>query len=146
MTALERWDSFYVIVGSSAGALIGLQFVVMTLIAERPVATKDAQAGAAFATPNVLHFGVVLFLTLVLYGNFAWFREQFCVVMCPYGRLQSVLLDGDSLVVGYDKRRGEPRGGPPAADAIDATHRRSVKNAGGEGELGKARPRAPRSP
>ncbi len=55
-------------------------------------------------------FGVVLFLTAVLYGNFAWFREQFCVVMCPYGRLQSVLLDQSSLVVGYDRRRGEPRG------------------------------------
>jgi hypothetical protein len=66
MTALERWDSFYVIVGSSAGALIGLQFVVMTLVAERPVATKDAQAGAAFATPNVIHFCAVLFLSAML--------------------------------------------------------------------------------
>jgi hypothetical protein len=66
MTALERWESFYVIVGSSAGALIGLQFVVMTLIAERPVAQKDAKAGAAFATPNVIHFGAVLFLSAML--------------------------------------------------------------------------------
>jgi len=49
-------------------------------------------------------------LAAVLYFNFAWFREQFCVVLCPYGRLQSVLLDGDSLVVGYDAQRGEPRG------------------------------------
>ncbi len=55
-------------------------------------------------------FLVVAFLTLVLYGNFAWFREQFCVVMCPYGRLQSLLVDADSLVVGYDEKRGEPRG------------------------------------
>lgn len=49
-------------------------------------------------------------LTIVMYVNFAWFREQFCVVLCPYGRLQSVLTDPQSLFVGYDARRGEPRG------------------------------------
>jgi cytochrome c oxidase accessory protein FixG len=48
--------------------------------------------------------------SLVLYGNFSWFREQLCLVVCPYGRLQSVLFDDDSLVVGYDAARGEPRG------------------------------------
>ncbi len=48
-------------------------------------------------------------VSLVLYGNFAFFREQLCLVVCPYGRLQSVLMDDDSLVVGYDERRGEPR-------------------------------------
>ncbi|HVH47935.1 MAG TPA: cytochrome c oxidase accessory protein CcoG, partial [Labilithrix sp.] len=48
--------------------------------------------------------------TALFYVAFGIFREQFCVVMCPYGRLQSVLLDDDSLVVGYDERRGEPRG------------------------------------
>ncbi len=47
--------------------------------------------------------------TALAYGVFGLFREQFCVVMCPYGRLQSVLLDDDALVVGYDERRGEPR-------------------------------------
>ena len=55
-------------------------------------------------------FLVVMALSGILYFNFAWFREQFCVVLCPYGRLQSVLLDPDSLVVGYDTKRGEPRG------------------------------------
>jgi cytochrome c oxidase accessory protein FixG len=55
-------------------------------------------------------FAIVLGVTGVLYFNFAWFREQFCVVVCPYGRLQSVLLDKDSLIIGYDKTRGEPRG------------------------------------
>jgi hypothetical protein len=66
MTALDGWENFYVIVGSSAGALIGLQFVVMTLLADMPVAGSDAQAGEAFGTPNVVHFGVVLFLSAVL--------------------------------------------------------------------------------
>jgi cytochrome c oxidase accessory protein FixG len=57
--------------------------------------------------------------TAVLYLNFAWFREQLCVVMCPYGRLQGVMLDANSLVVGYDARRGEPRGKKGAAGAGD---------------------------
>jgi cytochrome c oxidase accessory protein FixG len=55
-------------------------------------------------------FGWMIAVTAIMYGNFAFFREQLCVVVCPYGRLQSVLLDDDSLVVGYDERRGEPRG------------------------------------
>ena len=59
---LTAWETFYVIIGSAAGALIGLQFVVMTLIAERPAA-RAAEASAAFATPGVVHFGVVLFLS-----------------------------------------------------------------------------------
>ena len=63
MTALVGWGNFYVIVGSSAGALIGLQFVVITLIANRPVVTDQAQAGEAFATPTVVHFGAVLLLS-----------------------------------------------------------------------------------
>lgn len=65
MSALAEWDSFYVIVGSAAGALIGLQFVVMTLIAERPP-LRAADAGAAFATPTVAHFSAVLFLSALL--------------------------------------------------------------------------------
>jgi hypothetical protein len=66
MTALAGWENFYVIVGSSAGALIGLQFVVITLIANRPVTPGLAQAGSAFATPAVVHFGTVLLLSAVL--------------------------------------------------------------------------------
>ena len=58
MTILDGWRNFYVIVGSSAGALIGLQFVVITLIAAKPIPGADAQTGGAFATPTVVHFGV----------------------------------------------------------------------------------------
>jgi len=63
--------------------------------------------------PPSLHpqaFGWGLAGTAILYGHFAFFREQFCLVLCPYGRLQGVLVDRDTLVVGYDERRGEPRG------------------------------------
>jgi hypothetical protein len=66
MTALSGWENFYVIVGSSAGALIGLQFVVLTLIANKPILRGEAQAGAAFSTPSVVHFGVVLLLSAVI--------------------------------------------------------------------------------
>src|SRR5207237_7635775 len=65
MPELTEWDSFYVIVGAAAGALIGLQFVVVTLIAERPP-LRAAEAGAAFATPTIVHFGAVLLLSALL--------------------------------------------------------------------------------
>ena len=65
MTALEAWENFYVIVGSSAGALIGLQFVVIALIAELPIADY-ANTGSAFATPTVVHFAAVLLLSVIL--------------------------------------------------------------------------------
>ena len=54
-------------------------------------------------------FAWMIATTALCYGVFGLFREQFCVVMCPYGRLQSVLIDDDALVVGYDEKRGEPR-------------------------------------
>lgn len=67
-------------------------------------------------------FVVVFFLAGALYFNFAWFREQFCIVLCPYGRFQSALIDKDSVVIGYDENRGEPRGkakDPGVGDCID---------------------------
>jgi len=48
--------------------------------------------------------------TGIFYGVYARFREQVCIVVCPYGRLQGVLLDPNSVIVGYDYNRGEPRG------------------------------------
>ena len=55
-------------------------------------------------------FGLTMGFTAILMFNFAWFREQFCVVLCPYGRMQSVLHDRDSVTVAYHAGRGEPRG------------------------------------
>ena len=65
MSELAGWDSFYIIIGSAAGALIGLQFVVMTLLADRP---PTLAAGAAFATPTIVHFGAVLLLSALLHA------------------------------------------------------------------------------
>ena len=65
--------------------------------------------------PTAFVFMVVA--TLVLFVNFTWFREQLCIVICPYGRLQGALYDPDTLLVGYDKKRGEPRGAAGTAGA-----------------------------
>lgn len=65
-----------------------------------------------FGSPSAhpVGFGVVVVVSALMFLDFAWFREQTCMVACPYGRLQSVLLDRQSMVIGYDAGRGEPRG------------------------------------
>jgi cytochrome c oxidase accessory protein FixG len=71
---------------------------------------------------NWTSFVVVGFITGVLWFDFAWFREQFCIVLCPYGRLQGALIDKHSVVIGYDEKRGEPRGKkqtPGVGDCVD---------------------------
>ncbi len=59
------------------------------------------------------HIGTLIALlifTTVFFFVYWWFREQACIVVCPYGRLQGVMLDKNSIVVAYDRKRGEPRG------------------------------------
>lgn len=70
---------------------------------------------------HLVAFSVVTFLTGSLYFAFSWFREQFCIILCPYGRLQSALTDDHSVVIGYDAKRGEPRGKADAqhGDCVD---------------------------
>lgn len=68
---------------------------------------------AMMRTEPSRHWGAFVFMVVAtgaLYFNFAWFREQLCIVICPYGRIQSALIDDHSLVIGYDAARGEPRG------------------------------------
>lgn len=79
MAELAEWESFYVIVGGGAAALIGLQFVVLTLIAEKPqLGAPDA--GAAFATPTIVHFGTVLLLAALL--RIPWRTIAPAAVLC----------------------------------------------------------------
>ena len=66
MTALTRWQNFYVITGSSAGALVGLQFVVLSLVNNWAPSPSDPEAGSAFASPNIVHFTSVLALSAML--------------------------------------------------------------------------------
>lgn len=54
-------------------------------------------------------FLAIVITTAVILFDFGWFREQFCIIACPYGRLQSVLMDEHSTIVAYDEKRGEPR-------------------------------------
>lgn len=76
----------------------------------------EAQADP-FSHPVATGFFVAI--TGLLMFDFAWFREQTCVVACPYGRFQSVLMDQDSLTIAYDAGRGEPRGKPGKAGVGD---------------------------
>lgn len=64
---------------------------------------------------NWVDFILVFFVTFVILFDFGWFREQFCFIMCPYGRFQSVLMDKHSMAVMYDSQRGEPRKGSEQA-------------------------------
>jgi len=81
------------------------------------VTSSPAQHPAAFL--------VMATVTLLMFADFTYFREQVCLVACPYGRFQSVLLDQSSLIVGYDPGRGEPRAklrkgrGEATGDCID---------------------------
>lgn len=69
----------------------------------------------------------VLFYGFATYGNAGWMREQVCKYMCPYARFQSAMFDKDTLIVTYDRARGEPRApgarvaGMKAGDCIDCT-------------------------
>jgi cytochrome c oxidase accessory protein FixG len=76
-------------------------------------------------TSPVEHWKPFVFMvvtTLGLFMNFSFFREQLCIVICPYGRFQSALIDEDSLNVAYDFKRGNPPGhvkDEKAGDCID---------------------------
>ena len=61
-------------------------------------------------TEHPTAFGVFVVTAGLMMFDFCFFREQMCTLVCPYGRFQSVLLDRGSLIVGYDAKRGEPRG------------------------------------
>src|SRR5207248_2807736 len=65
-SALDVWDNFYVIIGSSAAALTGLQFVVMAISADNRVRRVSSDTIDAFGTPNVMHFSAVLLLSAIL--------------------------------------------------------------------------------
>lgn len=72
-------------------------------------------------TEHMSGFIAMVLFSLIFYWIYAWFREQLCCFLCPYARLQSVLLDQNSINVIYDYKRGEPRGKPSekTGDCID---------------------------
>ena len=68
---------------------------------------------------NISGFIVMIVVSGVFYWIYSFFREQICTMVCPYGRMQGVLLDSYSIVVTYDYKRGEPRGARNTGDCID---------------------------
>jgi cytochrome c oxidase accessory protein FixG len=64
----------------------------------------------------------ILFYGFATYGNAGWMREQVCTYMCPYARFQSAMFDKDTLIITYDRGRGEPRGkGAGKGDCVDCS-------------------------
>jgi cytochrome c oxidase accessory protein FixG len=68
----------------------------------------------------------VLFYGFATYGNAGWMREQVCKYMCPYARFQSAMFDRDTLIVSYDKARGEGRGVRPRGDSAEQYHAKGL--------------------
>jgi cytochrome c oxidase accessory protein FixG len=72
--------------------------------------TQDLWSGRAGSTG----YAFVGVMATIAFLDFAWFREQFCIYLCPYARFQSVMTDDHTLQITYETARGEPRGGPDA--------------------------------
>jgi len=105
-----------------------LYFVISSVIAHSVMAyfagsSRLIEMMKGPPSENWAYFLFATVITLLLMFNFGWFREQFCVIMCPYGRFQSVLMDKRTVTVVYDEKRGEPRkgkvDGPAKGDCID---------------------------
>ena len=94
----------------------GLSFVIGNIFLAYIIGKE--QLFAIITDPVSEHltgFIIMVIFSSIFYFDFAYFREQVCTLVCPYGRFQSVLLDDKSIVVAYDFSRGEPRGNPKKA-------------------------------
>jgi len=103
---------------------LGLSFVLANVFLSYFVGTHALRSWVTEApSKHMAGFLVVAITTGLVFFDFAYFREQMCTVICPYARLQSVLLDRRSLLIGYDAKRGEPRSKgkqkPGNGDCID---------------------------
>jgi cytochrome c oxidase accessory protein FixG len=120
------WDFFKIRVKSFKWFLFVLGSLVVTHSFLAYFVGADNVLHMILRSPaeNPGSFAVVMVSTAVILFDFGWFREQFCLVACPYGRFQSALMDENSLTIAYDARRGEPRKGlaqsVPAGGAVAA--------------------------
>jgi cytochrome c oxidase accessory protein FixG len=106
--ALSLWTGF---------TFVGYFTPIHQLAAEiAGFAGSGGQGGSPVLGPWEIFW--VLFYGFATYGNAGWMREQVCKYMCPYARFQSAMFDSDTLVITYDRERGEPRG--PRARNVDA--------------------------
>lgn len=101
MKIVAKWAAFFVVSSIFAHSFIAYwvgSHNLLRMIGEGP-------------QQNLLYFILISGMTGLLLFNFGWFREQFCIIACPYGRFQSTLIDTHSINVMYDEKRGEPRKG-----------------------------------
>lgn len=96
-----KWFIFFIV-----ASLISHSFIAF-FVGARPLLTMMGSS----PYDNWTYFLLITGTTLLVLFDFAWFREQFCLIVCPYGRFQSVLLGRRTLNVAYDVQRGEPRKG-----------------------------------
>jgi cytochrome c oxidase accessory protein FixG len=103
-----------------------LSFIIANFFLAYIIGIKDLEKIIVEpVSEHMVGFSAILIFSAVFYAVYAFFREQACTVVCPYGRLQSVLLDKNSMIVAYDYKRGEPRGNAkknhdqPLGDCID---------------------------
>jgi cytochrome c oxidase accessory protein FixG len=95
-----KWSLFYLV-----SVLIANTFLSY-IIGEREVLKIASEP----ISQHMGGFAGMLGFSFIFFGVYAWFREQVCIIACPYGRLQGVLLDPNSILVAYDYQRGEPKG------------------------------------
>ncbi|MFY7840913.1 MAG: cytochrome c oxidase accessory protein CcoG [Lacibacter sp.] len=86
-----------------------LAFIIANFFLAYIVGVKDLWAMIKHPADNVGTIASLMVFSAVFYAVYAFFREQACTVVCPYGRLQGVLLDKNSMIVAYDYKRGEER-------------------------------------
>jgi cytochrome c oxidase accessory protein FixG len=92
---LAKWSAF-----AGVSLLLGMAFMSV-FAGARPLWTGQA---------SLVSYTLVVIIAGFWYLDFTWFREQFCIYLCPYARFQSALTDDESLLISYDEERGEPRG------------------------------------
>ena len=109
---LAPWSARKVAVKAAKWTLFGVIALLMSAGFVAYFASWDRLVHEVLARP-LEHTGTLFVLALVaaaILFDFGWFRDQMCTLACPYGRLQNVMADPDTVLVAYDEKRGEPRG------------------------------------
>jgi cytochrome c oxidase accessory protein FixG len=102
------------------GVFLALSFLIGNTLLAYIIGTEQLFAIITDSPGKHLHgLAFMVLFTLIFYAIFARFREQACTFICPYGRLQSTLLDENTIVVAYDYKRGEKRGPLSRASTAD---------------------------
>lgn len=96
---ITKWFLYFVVSSIFAHSFVAVFVGSKTLLAMMQLDPRN----------NWTYFSLISAFTLLILFNFGWFREQFCLIVCPYGRFQSVLLGAKTLTITYDIKRGEPR-------------------------------------